>query len=78
VIKDEAMSHTADDDDDTPDFDPSRFVADYRRIIELRDSATDRPRREECDRIAGILRDTWKRWRGEDCLHEMAYGEPQG
>jgi hypothetical protein len=32
VIKDEAMSQTA-DDDDTPDFDPARFVADYRQYL---------------------------------------------
>lgn len=58
-------------------FDAVKVVMDYRRVIARRDAATAKPRRTERDTKAKRLRESWKKWQGEDSLHEMAFGEPE-
>jgi hypothetical protein len=56
--------------------DPDAAVKKYRKLCALRESATG----AEHARLDGEiqqLRDAWKQWQGEDCLHETAFGEPQ-
>jgi hypothetical protein len=62
-------------DVDVPFFDAAAAVDAFRRIIAMRDAATDELGHEEYARIAQRLRARWKEWQGEDSLHEMAYGE---
>jgi hypothetical protein len=64
------------DDPDVSEFDAAGAVAEYRRVMDNRDAATDALGKEEYDRIARILRRRWKEWQGDDSLHEMAFGEP--
>jgi hypothetical protein len=63
-------------DDDTADFDPTRTLTVYRNIIEERDASSDETEKAELDRLAGLLRDAWKDWQGEDSLHEAAFSHP--
>jgi hypothetical protein len=67
---------TSMDEPDVADFDAAHAVAEYRRILEKRDAATDAPGKDEYDRIAWILCTRWAEWQREDSLHEMAFGEP--
>jgi hypothetical protein len=67
----------SDETDPTVEFDAAGAVTEYRRIMAKRDAATGELGRAEYDRIAQVLRDRWAKWQGEDCLHEMAYGEPE-
>jgi hypothetical protein len=62
---------TSMDQPDVADFDPARAVAEYRRILNKRDAATDAPGKDEYDRLARILRTRWVEWQGEDSLHEV-------
>lgn len=41
------------------------------------EAETAEPGKGEFQSIANRLRDSWTYWQGEDCLHEMAFGEPE-
>ena len=58
-------------------FDAAQADAEYRRVIAQRDAATTKSGRAKFGRIAVRMRQAWKEWQGEDCLHEMAFGEPE-
>jgi hypothetical protein len=55
---------------------PAAIVERYRDVIALRDTATDAPGKAEWQGVAQRLRNRWMEWRGDDSLHEMAFGEP--
>lgn len=56
-------------------FNPNRAVADYRALIRRRDAATTKAAKAKLTATAKRLRATWKKWQGEDSLHEMAFEE---
>jgi hypothetical protein len=58
------------------DFEPEPFVIEYRGVIAKLEAATSDIDRAEYRRIADGMKARWKRWQGEDSLHEMAFGEP--
>ena len=55
------------------DFDPKAFVDAYRKTIAKMETDPDN---SELRKTVRRLRESWKRWQGEDSLHEMAFGEP--
>ena len=52
------------------------IIERYRDVMALRETATDALGRAEWGGVANRLREAWRDWRGEDSLHEMAFGEP--
>lgn len=66
------------DDQATTDqpLDAERAVATYRDVIAKRDAEATELGKAEFQTIAKRLCASWKTWQGEDCLHEMAFGEP--
>jgi hypothetical protein len=50
----------------------------YRRVIALREAETDNLGRAQLKSIALRLRTSWIAWHGDDLLHKMSLGEPQG
>ncbi len=67
---------TSEDDDPVDDFDAEGVVKAYRRVIDRRDAETTPEGKAEFVEIAKRLKKKWADWQGEDCLHEMAFGEP--
>jgi hypothetical protein len=55
---------------------PASIIERYRDVIALLDAVPDERCKAEWQGVARRLRDRWKEWRGEDSLHEMAFGEP--
>lgn len=53
------------DDDLIDDFNVSDTLAEY-------ESAYNRGDKAKC----AELRQAWKKWQGEDSIHEMVFGEP--
>jgi hypothetical protein len=60
-----------------PQFDPAERMVTYRRIISGMDAATTAFEKASFSGIARRLRAEWMVWRGEDSLHESAFGEPE-
>ena len=58
------------------DFDAAKAVAQYRDVIAQLDVQATELGRQEFQTIGTRLRKSWASWQGEDCLHEMAFGEP--
>jgi hypothetical protein len=58
-------------------FDPARIVDQYRTVIDQLDAERTDLGKAEFQAIAQRLRSLWAEWRGEDTLHEMAFGEPE-
>jgi hypothetical protein len=59
---------------DVFDFEPEEFVIAYRVLIGMRDAAELGARGYLVVTI-NLMRQQWKNWRGEDSLHEMAFGQ---
>jgi hypothetical protein len=56
-------------------FDAAATIATYRHVIALRETTVDELCKAEVDGIANSLRTAWKKWHGEDSLHEKTLGE---
>lgn len=65
-----------DPENDEEIFDPRITLAEYRRVIQLRDASSVDCETTQFDGLIGWLRAAWKDWSGEDRLHEAAFGEP--
>jgi hypothetical protein len=57
-------------------FDPQKVVGDYRSVIAQLDAEQTELGKAEFRAVAQRLRKLWAEWQGEDCLYEMAFGEP--
>jgi len=57
-------------------FDPQKFVDDYRAVIALLETEQTELGKAEFRAVAQRMRTMWTEWQGEDCLYEMAFGEP--
>lgn len=57
-------------------YNPRRTVEAYRKLIARLDAAKTAKEKSKLRADASDLRTEWKRWQGEDSLHEMAFGEP--
>jgi hypothetical protein len=60
----------------TEPFDPQKVVDDYRSVIARLEAEQTELGKAEFRAIAQRLRQMWAEWQGEDCLYEMAFGEP--
>ena len=58
------------------DFDPDAAITEYRDVITWRDALIDVITRLEFQAVADVMRERWKRWNGDDDLHEVACGGP--
>lgn len=52
------------------------FIATFRKLIQQRDQAETASEKNRLNRNAESMKEEWKDWQGEDCLFEMAFGEP--
>ena len=57
-------------------FDPVAIVAEYRVVMNRLDEEETESGEAELQATALRLRVLWQEWQGEDCLHQMAFGEP--
>ena len=61
---------------DADSFDTEHAVETYRGVVRLRDAEPTIRGKAGFQATLNEMRERWKRWYGEDSLHELAIGQP--
>jgi hypothetical protein len=59
-----------------PPFEPARIVEEYRSVLTQLEAERTELGKAEFQAIVQRLQTLWAEWKGEDSLHETAFGEP--